>query len=141
MSVARWVGRERVKRRFRELPRVAQRMVAEALGQGADEIVQMQKRLAPKDDGDLQEAIHRRWDRRAALMGIVIRAWSPKVKYAHLVEFGTAPHRVGGRFKGAMHPGTKAQPFFFPAYRALRKRVKSRVRRSLRKAVEASRNV
>lgn len=35
---------------------------------------------------------------------------------AHLVEFGTAPHVNGGKFKGSHHPGTAPQPFMRPAW-------------------------
>lgn len=132
----RWIGREKVRRRFLALPEHARRFVDDAMVKGADEIVAMQKRLAPVDDGDLRDAIH--WERINPL-AIRIRAGNARVRYAHLVEFGVAPHKVGGRFAGAMHPGTKPAAFFFPSYRALRRRVKGRIRRSLRKAVVASR--
>jgi len=36
------------------------------------------------------------------------------VKYAHLLEFGTAPHYQPKR--GVMHPGTRPRPFLGPAY-------------------------
>ena len=36
------------------------------------------------------------------------------VKYAHLIEFGTAPHYQPNR--GIMHPGTRPQPWLTPAY-------------------------
>jgi HK97 gp10 family phage protein len=49
-------------------------------------------------------------------------------RYAHLVEYGTRPHRIGKGAraaresrkqaaveKGGLHPGTKAQPFMRPA--------------------------
>ncbi len=35
-----------------------------------------------------------------------------KVKHGHLVEFGTAPHKVGKR----NHPGAAPSPFMRPAY-------------------------
>ncbi|AZV00398.1 tail-component protein [Paracoccus phage vB_PthS_Pthi1] len=38
--------------------------------------------------------------------------------HAHLVEFGTAPHIVGGKFAGARHPGTAPQPFARPVWDA-----------------------
>jgi len=141
---ARWRpgDRERLKRRFDRLPGLTKQYVFDALQLGADEIVAMQKRLAPVDDGDLQDAIHWEVARRSSeIRALRIRAGNGRVRYAHLVEFGVAPHRVGGRFKGAMHPGTQAQPFFFPAYRALKKRVRARIRRAFKKAVLASKNV
>lgn len=36
------------------------------------------------------------------------------VKYAHLLEFGTAPHYQPGR--GVVHPGSRPEPFLTPAY-------------------------
>lgn len=41
-----------------------------------------------------------------------------KLFYAKFVEFGTNPHKVGGRFKGAQHPGTTPEPFLRPAFDA-----------------------
>lgn len=35
------------------------------------------------------------------------------VKYAHLLEFGTAPHFIR---EGVMHPGAAPKPFMTPAY-------------------------
>jgi HK97 gp10 family phage protein len=46
------------------------------------------------------------------------------VKYAHLVEFGTAPHYQPKR--GVMHPGTRPRPFMTPAYFATRDQVVKR---------------
>lgn len=71
-------------------------------------------------------------------LSVRISAGNSKVRYAHMVEFGTAPHINGGKFAGTQHPGTAAQPFFYPAYRALRKRVKSRISRATNKAAKAA---
>ncbi len=37
------------------------------------------------------------------------------VRYAHLVEWGTAPHWQPNRFGGIMHPGARPFPFMRPA--------------------------
>lgn len=39
-------------------------------------------------------------------------------RHAHLVEFGTAPHVNGGKFKGSKHPGAAPKPFMRPAWDA-----------------------
>lgn len=143
MSVARWVGREKLRAKFLALPAKARALVDQALDQGADEIMAMQKRAAPRDDGDLARSIKKkRTSRSQSLVATKITAGDetgkpPTKTYARLVEFGVAPHIAGGRFKGAQHPGAKAQPFFFPPYRALRKRVKARIRRAIKKAVQS----
>ncbi|WP_147377676.1 HK97 gp10 family phage protein [Mesorhizobium waimense] len=46
------------------------------------------------------------------------------VRYAHLIEFGTAPHYQPER--GAVHPGTRPMPFLTPAYFATREDVVKR---------------
>ena len=46
------------------------------------------------------------------------------VKYAHLLEFGTAPHYQPGR--GVTHPGSKPEPFLTPAYNATKETVVKR---------------
>lgn len=46
------------------------------------------------------------------------------VKYAHLIEFGTAPHFQPGR--GITHPGTAPHPFMTPAYFSTREEVVKR---------------
>lgn len=46
------------------------------------------------------------------------------VKYAHLIEFGTAPHYQPGR--GVTHPGSAPHPFLTPAYFSTRDQVVKR---------------
>lgn len=130
-------------------PRAAMR---KALQQSAEEIVALQKRLAPKRTGALANSIGYSFGGHvpdnANVRGVgggqggdpdltaVIHAGDKDAYYAAFVEFGTAPHEAGGMFEGAQNPGTPAQPFFYPAYRALRKRAKSRVSRAAAKAIK-----
>jgi hypothetical protein len=51
-------------------------------------------------------------------------------------EFGTAPHIVGGMFAGSQHPGTQRRPYFWPAYRLIRKAMRGRASRALNKAIK-----
>ena len=46
------------------------------------------------------------------------------VKYAHLLEFGTAPHYQPGR--GVTHPGSHPEPFLTPAYNSTKETVVKR---------------
>jgi HK97 gp10 family phage protein len=132
--------------------------IRQALAEGADEITAMQKRLAPvsatgshgNPPGALRDSIVQTWgggkQRYSSLAGsagggdpdltVRISAGNSRVRYAHLVEFGTAPHVNAGMFAGTHNPGTAARPFFYPAYRALRKRVKSRITRATTKAAK-----
>lgn len=144
------VGLARLERKLKRMPEIAKATIKKAMEQGADEIVEMMRSLVAKDSGDLRDSIGWTWGKKpkyaqaiavakSSLAGdltITIYAGNSKVRYAHLVEFGAAPHVAGGMFKGAKHPGTKAQPFFFVSWRANRKTVKSRVRRAITKAAK-----
>lgn len=118
------------------------------MAQSADELVAMMKTLAPVDSGDLVNSIGWKWGGKvpkgsiavasvqSGKLSITIFAGDAKAFYARLVEFGTPPHLNGGMFAGTRHPGTKAHPFFFVSYRALRRRIKSRISRSITKSAK-----
>lgn len=82
-----------------------------------------------------------------AKLQIKIYAGSRDAFYARFVEFGTQPHSLARNASvergkrqstGAGHPGTAAQPFFFPAWKAkraeYRKRIRTRVQAAIREA-------
>lgn len=141
-------GLDRLRRKLtKTLPDAAKLRIKEALEQSANEAVSQMKRLAPVDDGDLQRSISWTWgaapkgaialatsSRSVDGLRITIFAGNEKAYYARFVEFGTAPHINKGKFAGSKHPGTSAQPFFFPGWRIARKKVKGRVTRAIRKA-------
>ncbi|RWB65656.1 HK97 gp10 family phage protein [Mesorhizobium sp.] len=56
------------------------------------------------------------------------------VKYAHLIELGTAPHYQPER--GVTHPGSPAQPFLEPAYLATRDQVVDRFGKKIGPEIE-----
>ncbi|HEV7323531.1 MAG TPA: HK97-gp10 family putative phage morphogenesis protein [Bosea sp. (in: a-proteobacteria)] len=149
--MAKLSRRENLLRKMAAMPPAVRSAIKQALAQGADEITDDMKRLAPKRTGKLRGSIRQSWGggkvRYSSLAGTAGEAGDPDlsvrisagdsgVRYAHLVEFGTAPHLNGGLFAGSRHPGTSPQPFFFPAYRANRRRVKSRISRATTKAVK-----
>lgn len=104
-------------------PAVAARMRV-AGQQGAAEISAMQRRLAPYRDGDLQESTT--YYARISTEGLTwyVVSGDDKAFYARLVEFGT--------------PTTHAQPYFYPSYRALRRRAKARFTRAWRAGLKDS---
>lgn len=122
-----------LNRKLARLPRVAKEEIRKALAKSADEIVAFARSLVPVDDGDLRDSIGWTWKeppRRSVLLGlakagdltVTIFAGDDKAFYARWVEFGTKDGKPG------------ATPFFYPAYRALRKRARSRVSRATTKA-------
>lgn len=119
------------------MPKRVENATRKAMEKGAQELVDMMKRLVPIDQGDLRDSIGWTWgDAPAgtavilqgrggseyAAMQITVYAGSDKVFYAGFVEFGTKS-------------GKPAHPFFFPSYRALRKRIQSRIKRDMKKAI------
>jgi len=137
---------------LRRFPDAVEAEISKAMEQSADEIVMMAKSLAPVVSGDLQMSISWTWGdapkgsavlgkvktsgRGAGNLQITVFAGGGDAYYARMIEFGTAPHLNGGRFAGSQHPGTAAVPFFYPAYRANRKRAKSRITRAINKAAK-----
>lgn len=150
--MAKMARREQLLKKMAAMPPAVRSAIKQALAQGADQITADMERLAPKKTGALANSILQTWGggkvEYSSLSGGVDAGGDPElsvrisaghsgVRYAHLVEFGTAPHLNGGRFAGSQHPGTAAKPFFFPAYRANRRRVKARISRATTRAVKA----
>lgn len=151
--MAKITGRESLLAKMAKMPPAVRSAVKQALAQGADETQADMKRLAPKKTGALAESIVQTWGggkvRYSSLSGdsgepgdpdlsVRISAGNSKVRYAHLLEFGTAPHKNGGMFEGTQHPGTSAQPFFFSSFRANKRRVRARMSRAASKALKQS---
>lgn len=155
MAVSRFQNRQKVVNRLKRLPDAMKTKIRAAMAKGADEIVSMQRRLVAVDSGDLRKTIQWNWGARkirysqgsskSPAFGLTISAGGQvagvDVRYAHIVEFGAAPHVIGGIFKGqgVMHPGIDAQPFFYPSYRAKKKSFRNRYRRAMRQAIVQSR--
>lgn len=129
----------RLNRKVRKLPQAAIDSIRVAMAQGANEIVAMAKRFAPVDTGTLRDSIGWTWGfdipegatalgsfryrrSRNEQLQLTIYAGSKEAYYARWKEFGTVVH--------------KAHPFFFPAYRAQKKLVKSRIRKAARLAAK-----
>lgn len=153
-------GLSRLQRKLKALPAAVKEDIAKAMEQGAQEIVELAQRLVPIGDMNLYESINWTWgdppagsitigrSRRNPGDGlkITVYAGDDYAFYARWVEFGTQPHNTakgGGTVSGKKqlagggglgHPGSRAQPFFFPAFRASRKRVRSRITRATNNA-------
>jgi HK97 gp10 family phage protein len=139
-------GLPQLKAKLRRLQTDTADDIKPTLGQAAQKIVDLMKRLVPVDDGDLRDSID--WTfgdapqgairiaaARAGALTVTIFAGNEKAYYARFVEFGTAPHTQAGQFAGTQHPGTAAQPFFFPSFRAMRKEVRRMLAKAVREAV------
>lgn len=110
-----------VLRRLRMIP-VQARQVAEAqLEKNAEDLLKLQRRLAPVRTGSLRGTLRKEAASTAERVAVKVKVGDGGVPHAAWLEFGTS-HMV-------------ARPYFFVAYRMLRKRFQSRLRRALRKAI------
>ena len=145
--------REQMLAKLRALPAAVRSEIKQAMAQSADEIVAMQKRLVPVRTGALRDSIKQTWGNKpglssAGLAGGGPRAGDPDLTvfitaggeregwYARFVEYGTSAHEAGGKFKGATIPAVSARPFFWPSWRANKRRTKSRISRAITRAAK-----
>ncbi len=141
-------GKDKLARKLKELAPEAQKALTEANGQTANEMVTIARSYAPKRTGALAESIvstgpgaippaYAQGGKSLIDTGAwLVSTGNNRVRYAHLVEFGTAAHPQGGTGEGTEHPGTTARPFFFPAYRIVAKKHKGRATRAVNKSIK-----
>lgn len=122
---------------YQTVPDAVRIAARDALEKGAQELVDMIRSLAPVEDGFLLASIGWTWGdppkgsialddiapAEDPSMRIVVYAGSELAFYARWVEFGTSK--------------APAHPFFWPAYRAMRSRIKSRITRAINKAIRS----
>ncbi|WP_323009832.1 HK97-gp10 family putative phage morphogenesis protein [Paracoccus sp. (in: a-proteobacteria)] len=159
-------GLSSFQRRMRAVPQAAREAIKPVLVKQADEMAGAMRALAPVDDGDLKASIavtgpglatpaHSQPGGAMVVPenAVAITAGNSDVRYAHLVEFGTAPHEVTkgassrslkGKARNAMglgnqHPGASPQPFFWPAFRLHRKKALGAIKRGIGKAIREAR--
>lgn len=126
-------GLDSLNRKLAKLPQVSKDRIREALAQSAREITNLMENLAPEDSGLLKGSIGWTWGappRGAVTLGTVERgdltltiyAGDEDAYYIRFLEFGTLK--------------MAAQPFFYPAFRALRRRAKTRIARQVSRGLK-----
>lgn len=167
----RITGHRDLERRLAKLDRKMQtRLMRNALGKPARAIVKDARALVPTDTVLLKKSLGSRIVVRAqkkqafAVMGprkgfektkaaqkLQSKHSGAKAKrratyYAHLVEFGTKPHKqrfiplAGGviRLAGDLHPGARPRPFLRPAFDKNKQRATPMIAAELRKGIESA---
>lgn len=130
---ARVLGRQALNRKLARLPQAAKDEIRKALVASAREIADLAESLVPKDSGLLAGSIGWTWGDapkgsislgqvRGGDLTITVYAGDDQAFYSRFVEHGTV--------------NRPATPFFFPAYRAVRKRARSRISRATTKAAK-----
>ncbi|WP_181178051.1 HK97 gp10 family phage protein [Mesorhizobium sp. B2-6-6] len=130
--MARDNGLADFQRRLAAIPKAVRAGVKPALDTSANELVTVQRALAPRDHGTLQASIQ--WADTGELSRQVTaggetttrpaRDGQGEYDYALGVEFGTRQ--------------TPAQPYFYSGYRLVRKRLRARIKRAISKSVKDS---
>jgi len=138
----KWQGRAKFHGKIAKLPKAVSVAVRAAMEEAAGDMVETMKNLVPVNTGALRDSINWCWGdppkgnsgilsiaapRSALATGfnankISIFAGDAKAYYARMVEFGTIK--------------SSAQPFFWPAWRAKKKSVLSRMTRQINKAIK-----
>ncbi len=136
----RVTGLELLRRKIRTLPKAMRDEIRKSMEQGADEIVAMAQRLVPVDSGALRDSIGWTWG-DPPKGSVVLAKSTPERGEAITIYAGSRDKGLGDRdafYVRWVEFGTvkmQAQAFFYPSYRALRKRVRSRTTRVVGKAI------
>lgn len=142
-------GKDELLRRLGALAPSAEKELAAASMTSGQEMVALARSYVPVRTGALRDSIvltppggtppaFSQGTRIVPPAAVMVTAGNTRVRYSHLVEFGTRAHIAGGQFAGAEIPGAPAQPFFWPAYRLTSRRHRSRAGRALGKSIKAA---
>lgn len=149
--MARILGRDRMRRVLKALPKTVRAQLRRAILEGAEDIASMQRSLAPVRTGALRDSIKvtpgdenlpayaslkSKRTQKDPELAAIISAGNTKVRYAHLVEFGSAPHTNEGQFAGTLNPGASPQPFFYPGFRARKKAAQNKINKAARQGIK-----
>lgn len=115
-------NRDRLRRKMKAIPLAVRKAAREQLKNNANDLVETMKGFAPVQDGALVSSIKQQDVSDSTRISRRVSAGSREALYASWVEFGTSK--------------SAATPFFWPAYRLLRRRMKSRMSRAAKKAVQ-----
>lgn len=140
MFQVRVTGLEELRRKFARLTPAVEAEIQASLEKSGEEMVSLARALAPVDDGDLRDSIVMTTpgnltpiyggggQQKVGPLGVRITAGDYLVRYAAIVEFG--------RKATATAAAMAARPFFWPAYRLLRRRIRSRTARAITSAIK-----
>ena len=141
-------GKDELFAKLKRLAPQAQKELEVSNGKKAHEMVSLARGFVPVKTGKLRDSIeatppggtppdYSQGSRTVPEGAFMVTAGNAKVRYAHLVEFGSRPHINEGQFAGTQNPGAPAQPFFFPAYRLIRKAMRSAASRAITKSIKS----
>jgi len=109
--------------------KVEKNILRSALRAGANEFKKPAQARVPVDEGDLRRSIRVTTRTKKGTVYAAVKIGGRRAPHAHLVEFGTAAHKIRAKKGSALvvngnavrevdHPGAKAHPFARPAFDA-----------------------
>lgn len=136
-------GLDKLRARFRALPKALQESARKTLEENAEEIVGMMRRLAPVESGALRNSINWTWGAApAGSMTVGKVAESEDSEISITIYAGTRDKSLGesdayyARFQEFGTRKMAANPFFFPSVRAHKARGRARLIRNAKKAAK-----
>lgn len=133
-------GLDKLNRKLAALPKAFRDEIRAAMVKGAEEMVGMAKRLAPVDSGALRDSIGWTWGDAPAGAMTLAEGTAGDLKIT--IYAGTRDKSLGDRdafYAAFVEFGTvkmPANPFFYPSWRTLKKRLISRNSRAVRAAAK-----
>lgn len=119
-----FTNRDRLRRRLKAIPVEVRKALKVQNAQNAADLVDTMKGFAPVQDGALVSSIKHQDVSASTRISQRVSAGARDAPYAAWVEFGTSKN--------------EPHPFFWPAYRLMRRRMKSRMNRAAKKAVQGA---
>ena len=139
-------GLSAFQRKMALIPKAIIDEVRKELEKQATELVAMMRRLAPKDTGELANSIDWTWGQApkgSIAIGTVAASEGSALRITIYAgnESTVVTNKTGGRFQKAklQEFGTKnmpANPFFFPAYRSKRRKIRGALSRAVKRGIK-----
>lgn len=145
-----FTNRDRLRRRMKSIAPAVRRALKAQNAKNAADLVQTIKQFVPVDEMKLHDSVKHQDVSDSTRISQRVSAGNKTAYYGLHVEYGTAASAASGgqlfkRQKGKdrgkrrkdkqAHAATPAQPFFWPAWRLLRRRLKTRMSRAAKKAI------
>lgn len=120
-----------LRKKLQAIPKAAREAAMASLVKSGNELVNAQKALVPVKSGALRDSI--RAEPHPEDLKIIVAAGGPATTKAARSGHGSYDYALAQEF-GTVNED--AQPFFYPAWRLIRKRLRNRTKRTISKAVK-----
>ncbi|MCV2877609.1 HK97 gp10 family phage protein [Sedimentimonas flavescens] len=124
------------RRRLKVIPALITAEVRPVMEACADELVAMMQTLAPRDTGEGAASIGWTWGDAPKVAMVLDSLTAKKNAKDRIVIYAAGGDAFHMRFQEFGTVDMPAQPFFWPAYRALKAKIKRRIAAAVRRGVK-----